>query len=319
VPEKVEITSKGIWRLLDRLIFATRGRGRWVAGLLVLAYAGFWLAGGVYTVDTQITGVLQRFGAVIDDAVPSGIHYRLPDPIDTVTFVPTARVQRVEVRTDGPDRTTSDSAYVTGDENLIEVALAVQYKIRDAAPYVFSTDAHEALIQGTAQSALTEIVATMDVDDVLTVGKARIQRFVQERAQRLLDAYGMGVVLVSVTVSRVEPPREVSFDFKAVSDAKAEARRIVSEAHARRNDLIPKARGQAAKVLGEARSYATERVEGARGDADRFLAVLAEYQKARATTEKRLYLETMERILPKVKKYVLSKSEGGTSPKVNLR
>ncbi|MCA9771141.1 MAG: FtsH protease activity modulator HflK [Myxococcales bacterium] len=311
--------GRGVWRLLDRFIFAFRGHGRWVLAALVLAYAGLWFAEGFYTVDTQKAAVVQRFGALADARVPAGLHYRLPAPIESVTIVPTAEVQRLEIKTSGENTTTSQSAYVTGDENLIEIAVALQYRVRDPAEYVFSTDSHEAFIRAVAQTALTEIVATLPVDEVLTVGKPKIEHAVHATSQRMLDDYGLGIAVLSATVTAVEPPREVIFDFKAVSDAKAESRKLISEAYARRNDVVPKARGQAEGILRSAAAYRTERVTAAEGDAARFLDILTEYEKARSTTETRLYLETLEKILPKVKKYILSKNRDGTTPKVNLR
>ena len=278
-----------------------------------------WLASGIYIVQAAEQAVVLRFGKSMPVTGP-GMHYHLPSPIESVEIEKVSEVKRIEIgfRTIGMDPTPRyqpvlrESLMLTGDENIVSVELIVQYRIRDIEAYLFNVSDQVLAVRSVAEAALRQVIGQHRIDEVLTEGKLQIQEEIQAQIQEVLDLYGIGLRVEQVKLQTVSVPREVDHAFKDVASAREDRERLRNEAEAYRNDIIPKTRGEAERMLREAEAYTVERVKRSQGDADRFLAVLKEYRSARDVTETRLYLETMEKILPGIQKYVVeSDGKGG--------
>ena len=266
-----------------------------------------WLLSGIYIVEPDEEGVVLRFGKY-HRSVPPGPHYRIPFPIEAVDTPKVTQVQRVEVgfrslagRQSGGQslvRPMPDEAYtLTGDENIVNVQFSVQYRISNAVEFLFRVTNQAAVVQNAAEAAMREVIGTSEIDSALTDGKLRIQEDATRLLQKILDRYEVGVEVIAVQLQDVHPPQDVSEAFKDVASAREDKIRIINEAEAYRNEILPKARGQAAEMVNQAQAYRAARIRAAEGEAGRFAAVLAEYQKAKDVTKKRLYYEAMEEIL----------------------
>jgi membrane protease subunit HflK len=291
---------------------------RWL-GLAALVVLGVYLGSGFYLVDTDEEAVVRRFGAMAARVGP-GMHYRLPWPIDRVDVLKTISVMKTGVgfvlREDGQDA-TDGMELLTGDTNILSIALALQYVVQDPADFLFQTESPEALIGALAEAALTEAVLGLPVDEVLTTGRLAIQERVKTRTQARLDDYRSGVRITSSNIMSIALDKSVAEAFQEVTDAMADREKSRNEARMYANNLIPKTRGEAHALVREAQSFKQERVAQAIGNTSRFLALLTEYQKAPEITQARLYLEAMEEILPGVTMYVIDSEEGQVP--VNLR
>jgi membrane protease subunit HflK len=301
-----------------RRAWPPRGLARWVAVALAVLLAGY-LGTGVFTVAADEQAVVRRFGRVTARVGP-GIHYRLPWPVDRVDVVKTTIVMKTGVGFELPEGEATGVTGVeilTGDTNIISVAIAIQYVIANPAAYLFEAEAPAALIGRVAESVLTETVVGMPVDEVLTTGRLAIQERVKSGTQAILDRYGSGIQLASASIMTITLDSAVAQAFQDVVSASADRENKINEAQTYANNLLPKARGEARSLVLGAQSYKEQREAEAVGNTARFLELLAEYRKAPDITRSRLYLEAMEKILPRVKKYVID-SEHGRQP-FNLR
>jgi membrane protease subunit HflK len=285
-----------------------RGRPRfrqWIAAAL-----GLWLLTGVYLVNAQQQAVVTRFGAVVEPRVLPGIHIALPWPIDRVTRLKVQQLQRLVVGGDAADTVVGRaqplrSQFLTGVQNIISLRVVVQYSVASPVDYLFRTSNVAQVVASTVETALAQKVAAQTVDAILTSGKAAIQEDVRAASQRLLDQYQAGVVLSTINIESVTPPPEAADAFRDVASARADSSRIVNEAQGYANDVVPRARGQAQQLLEAAQGYRQRKIDEAQGDASRFTQVAGEYAKASQVNGERLYLETMEAILPKIKKLIV--------------
>jgi membrane protease subunit HflK len=296
-----------------------RERWRHAIGVLGLLLVAGYLMTGVYVVNTDEHAVVRRFGAVAARAGP-GMHYRLPWPVDKVDVLKTTSVMKIGVGFALPEsdaETLSGIELLTGDTNILNIALVVQYVIGNPADYLFQVQRPEELVGMLAQSVLTETVVGMPVDEVLTTGRLAIQRAVQVKTQELLDSYGSGVQVTSASIMSITLDSAVAQAFQDVADAMSDREKAQNEARAYANDQIPRARGEAYRLVSDAENYKQQRIAEAVGDTTRFLALLQEYQKSPDVTRARLYIDAMEKTLPKVKMYVID-SQNGRVP-VNLR
>jgi membrane protease subunit HflK len=300
-----------------RRAWPSRGLARWAAVALAVVLAGY-LGSGVFTVAADEQAIVRRFGRVTARVGP-GIHYRLPWPVDRVDVLKTTIVMKTGVGFDLPEGETTGVTGVeilTGDTNIISVAIAIQYVIANPAAYLFEVEAPSALIGRVAESVLTETVVGMPVDEVLTTGRLAIQERVKSRTQAVLDRYRSGIQLASANIMTITLDSAVAQAFQDVVSASADRENKINEARTYANNLVPKARGEAQSRVLAGQSYKEQRVAEAIGNTTRFLELLAEYRKAPDITRSRLYLEAMETILPRVKKYVID-SERGRQP-INL-
>ncbi|MCK4547804.1 MAG: FtsH protease activity modulator HflK [Candidatus Eisenbacteria sp.] len=298
---------------------------RWRVMLRVgaLVFAALYLASGLYVVQPDEQGVVTRFGRIVNDGAMPGMHYRLPWPVEKVDRPKITEVKimsvgfRVVDRVRGLPPAKEESEILTGDENIINIQLMVQYRIADPAKFLFAAEDPHWLVRRAAESTLTQVVGSLGVDDILTSEKFAIQERVREGTEEILARYGCGLKVIGVYFQDISPPSEVGYAFRDVSSAREDKNRIVHEAQGYRNEVMPKARGEAEEILRKAEAYRIERVERAKGDADRFVALLAEYEKHPEVTRTRLYVEAMEEILPRLKKYMIGKGDG--QPVANLK
>jgi membrane protease subunit HflK len=289
-----------------------RGSARRWLGLALLALLAAYLATGFYVVNTDEQAVVRRFGALAARVGP-GMHYRLPWPVDRVDVVRTTSVKKTGVGFElagGEQATVVGMELLTGDTNILNIALVLQYVVRSPADFLFRIDDPDTLIGNLAETVLTETVVGMAVDDVLTTGRLALQERVKTETQAMLDRYQSGVQLTSSNIMAITLDPSVAEAFQDVTDAMADREKSRNEARMYANNLLPKARGEAHAVVREAHAYKGQRVAEAIGDTDRFLALLEEYQKAPEITRSRLYLEAMERILPRLKMYVVDSEKG---------
>jgi len=286
-------------------------RGR--RGRVVFTAAALWVLSGLYLVAPDQQAVETLFGKVVTPRVMPGLHYHLPWPLERVTKLKVRQLQRLVVGGDLGDTVlgrTSPlvSQFVTGDQNIIHARVVVQYSVGVPADYLFQSQNPAQVIGAIVESEMARRVARRGVDAVLTTEKAAIQDETRAAAQKLLNDYHTGVLLSSMNIESVTPPAEAADAFRDVASARADTARIVNDAEGYANDLIPKARGQAQQMLEESEAYKQKKINEASGDAARFNQIAAEYSKAAQVTGQRLYLETMEQVLPRIKKLIVDKN-----------
>lgn len=291
-------------------------RVRQLARLSVLALVAMYLLSGIYVVQPDERGVVRRFGRVVSGAVQPGIHYRIPWPVDTVDRPQVTSIKRMSIgykivdQLRGFSPEPREAQFVTGDENILEIQLLIQYVVKSPEDFLYACEKPHWLVRKVGESVLTEKVSEMPVDEVLTTARVEIATTVKERAQEILDDYGAGIEIVAAHLQEANPPREVADAFREVASAREDKNRIIQEAEGYQNRVVPIARGEAAGLLASAAGYRAEKAARAEGEASRFTAILTEYRKARSATTERLYLEAMEKVLERVRKYVLDEKAG---------
>ncbi|MDQ3810444.1 MAG: FtsH protease activity modulator HflK, partial [Chloroflexota bacterium] len=271
---------------------------------------GLWLASGVYIVNPGEQGVVRHFGREIGKSAP-GLNYHLPEPIQSVDVVNVQAIRRLEVgfRTDR-GRVPAEALMLTGDENIVDTQLIVQYRVRDPSLYLFRMRDPEGSLHQAAQVAIRSVVGNTTIEDVLTTGRAQAQEYATGYMQTLMDHYESGLLITEVRLQVVDPPEQVKDAFNEVVRAREDRERQQNEAQAYMEDIVPKARGEAEQVIRAADAFRQQRVLEAQGDVARFRAVLEEYRKGKDVTRERLYLETIERVLAKVGKVVVDRGVG---------
>ena len=273
-----------------------------------------WLLTGTYIVGPDEVGVVQTFGKH-SRISQSGLNYHLPYPIETVQTPKVTEVKRVEIgfRTTGKNQFRTigkESLMLTGDENIVDAELIVQYKIKDPVAYTFNFVKPEQTVREAAEATLRTIIGRHKIDEALTAGKFMIQEESKFLLQSILDKYETGIFVVAVQLQDVSPPKQVIAAFKDVASAKEDKNRMINQAEGYRNNVIPKARGEAQAMIREAEGFRVARIARAEGDVAKFNAMLVEYKKGKDVTRKRMYLETMEEILPNIEKYIVPDGNG---------
>ena len=272
-----------------------------------------WLLTGIYVVGPDEVGVVRTFGKFTRIA-QSGLNYHLPYPIEVVDTPKVMEVKRIEIgfRSVGKNQfrtVENESLMLTGDENIVDAELIVQYKIKNAADYLFNFVRPVVTVREASEATLRTVIGRHNIDQALTMGKLQIQEESKELLQSILDKYKTGIQVVAVQLQDVSPPKQVIAAFKDVASAKEDKNRMINQAEGYRNDIIPKARGEAEALIRAAEGYREARIKRAEGDVARFKAILKEYRKAKDITRKRMYLETMEEILPGIQKYIVPKGK----------
>jgi len=278
--------------------------------LLALALLALWALMGFYVVPPDEEAVETLFGAVNDPRVSPGVHYNPPWPAGRVHRLKVRQMQRAVVGGELADSVIGQadpllSQFLTGDQNIIHVRTIVQYSVADPQAYLFRAQDVDSAVRSLVEAELGRQIAVRSVDDVLTTGKTEVQEAVRQRAQALADRYELGVVLATVNIESVGPPPEAADAFRDVASARADSARIVSEAEGYANDLVPRARGEAQRLRAAAEGYRESNVNQALGDAARFTALAQEYESNPEVTRRRLYLETLDEVLPRLKKTVV--------------
>jgi membrane protease subunit HflK len=278
-----------------------------------------------FTIEPEEAGLVMRFGKYVR-TVPSGLHLKLPSPIEQVVKVPVERQLKEEFgfRTEGTSgsrRTYSqqdlsaESLMLTGDLNVAVVEWTAQYRVRDPYKYLFKVRSVQKTFRDMNETVMREVVGDRSVNEVLTVGRQEVAAEVELRLQALCDQYENGIKVEQIVLQDVNPPDQVKPSFNEVNQAQQEREKLINQARADYNQIIPRASGQALQTIEQAEGFATDRVNRARGDAELFIKVHAAYQRAPEVTRRRMYLETMAEIYPKVKrKIVLDEKMKGILP-----
>ena len=288
-----------------------------LAKRVAVALVALYVLSGVYAVRPGERVVVRRFGRALTPTGP-GLHYSIPWPVDRRTRVRTEEPKRVTVGFAAADQPTGASVdprrsrFLTGDENVVQVQMVVEYTVQEPIAFLFGAQSAPRMVEVSAQRALAEVLVGTEVDDVLTKAKTTIAEAVRERTQFALNDLKMGIHVVSVNIPAAEPPAEVAKDFQDVASAKVDYHRIISEADAYAAETVPKAKGEASQMLAQAEGYKAKVTNEARGDAAYFGKLRAEYARAPEVTASRLYVESMERLLPKMR--VIVADESGNSP-----
>jgi membrane protease subunit HflK len=314
--------------------------GKTVAFCLITLLVFLYTASGLFSVKPEQRGVVTRFGRVIYDNVPPGIHYHWPWPVESVARPRTTEIRSMAVAygaETAAQTTNGDSLQakqtpsyavkplpaddqgdmslqelkptaplLTGDENLVIATLLIQYTVSEPKAYLYETADADGLLKRITQHETIGMAAGMSVDEVLTTGRFQIQSRLKKGIQATADTYRLGIQIVSVQIQSIQPPREVAEAFRDVASAREDKHKLVQRARGERNRRTPKARGQAGLIVSEAVAYAQEVVEMAHGDAQRFLAAWEEYRKAKTITAHRLYHEAIEEILPRAEKAIFN-------------
>lgn len=281
---------------------------------VVLVVLAAWLLSGLYVVDSAERGVVKRFGSFTEQTT-AGLHWHLPWPIETDTIVNVDGVRNAEIgyRSDARNRNgtvPSEALMLSKDENIIDIKIAVQYQVSDVRKYLYAVSDPDLTLRALTESSLRETVGKNTMDFVLTEGRDEVVTKVKALTQAKLDDYDTGLIITSLNLQDAQPPEQVQGAFADVVKAREDRERLISEAEAYSNDILPKARGQAARQLEEARAYYDSKIARATGEASRFSSVLVEYEKAPKVTRERLYLEAVTNVFSNTSKVFVGADSG---------
>lgn len=310
--------NAGMDQLRQRLrnLFGGPGQGVRPGAIAAIAGAAFalWALSGLYVVQPNEEAVVTTFGAYSRSEAP-GLRYHLPAPIEHVEKVPVTTLNRLDVGGAGTSDSDvpQESLMLTSDENIIDLNFSVTWRIADASRYLFATRDPEEAVKAVAESAMREVIGKTPLDLILTTGRGQAQLQTAELMQKILDSWGAGVSVVEVQIRTVNPPQEVVAAFRDVQSAEQDRDSAVNEANSYRNRVVNEAKGDAAKITQSAQGYREQSVRTATGDAARFNSIYNEYKRSPQATRDRLYLETMERVLARSNKVVIS-GKGVTAP-----
>ncbi|MCK4236484.1 MAG: FtsH protease activity modulator HflK [Candidatus Krumholzibacteria bacterium] len=286
------------------------------------------VASGLYSVGADEVGVIQRFGKYIRRTSP-GLHMKIPFGIETVKKVKVKRVFKQEfgfrtlkaaVRTQySSKRYLDESLMLTGDLNVAEIEWIVQYKVKDPYKYLFKIKDPVETLRSMSEAVTRRVVGDRDVSDVLTMGRIEIALEVEVGLQKLLDRFDSGVQVVTVKLQDVNPPEPVRPAFNEVNRSKQDKEKMINEAHEDYNKRVPRAKGEAEQMIAEAEGYALKRVNRAMGDVALFKQVYKEYRQAPDVTRRRLYLETMNEVLPRIREiYIVDDKQKSILPLLDI-
>jgi len=291
-----------------------KAQGMGAAMIVIIAF-GLWCLSGFYIVEQGEQGVVQQFGK-LSEQTEAGLRWHLPWPIETVTNVNIQKITPVEIgyrsnaRTGSKTKVPREALMLTEDENIIDIEFAVQYRIKNAADYLFNTRNVETTIVQATEAAVREVAGKSTMDFVLTAGRDEVGQKTHVLLQKTLDLYKTGILITKVEMQEAQPPEEVRAAFDDAVKAREDEVRFKNEAEAYSNDLIPRARGTAARMLEEAQGYKASVIARAEGDAKRFTQILREYSKAPRVTRDRLYIETLEYVMANSTKILVDQKGG---------
>jgi len=329
-PDFEEMLRRGQDRM-RRVLPGGFGSGRSLA-LIVLIGLALWLATGFYRVEPDEVGIALIFGKVWNKTAP-GLNYNLPAPIGQVLTPKVTRVNQVEIGfRSGPsiDNNASEdveeeSLMLTGDENIIDMQFVVQWQIQDPEKYLFAIRDPDATVKNVSEAVMREIIGQTEFERARTIDRTEIEQQAHQRIQKLLDSYQSGILVTQVKMQGIAPPSATMDAFRDVQAASNDKIRMLSEAQGYYNQVTQRAEGEAQRIVLEAQAYREQTVAIANGEAQRFQAILAQYEKNKQLTERRLYLETMEHLLGNMDKVLVDSKlagapggTGGTVPFLSL-
>ena len=288
--------------------------------LIVLVVAALWAGSGFYRVQPGEQGVELMFGKFIKLTTP-GLNYWFPAPFGEVLKPNVERTNTITIgfrglgegsRGAGSREVPQESLMLTGDQNIIDINFVVQWRIKNAADYLFNIRDPQGTMKIAAESAMREIIGQTTLDDATTGKRQQVQQRSKALLQQILDDYGAGVAIVEVQLQKADPPAQVIDAFHDVQRARQDQERSVNEALTYKNDIVPKAKGQAQTMIQGAIAYKVKVTKEAEGEAKRFLSVYETYKGAKEVTIRRLFLERMQEVLKKSDKVIIDKGQGGT-------
>ena len=272
-----------------------------------------WLLTGFYKVNANEQGVVLRFGEWVRTTLP-GLHYHLPYPIEIAKTPKVTKVNKTEIgfRVIGTSQRMllEESLMLTGDENIVDINFSVFWIIDDAGKFLFKLRNPEKSVKSVSESVMREVIGITPIVDALAAGRQEIEILSLSKIQNVLDSYESGVKITQLQLQKVDPPDQVIDSFRDVQRARADKEKVINEAIAYKNDLIPRARGEAEQILQEAEAYKREIVARSEGDADRFNSVLKAYKNNEDVTRNRIYLETLEKIFQNATKVIIDTKQG---------
>ena len=285
------------------------------AAMIIGAVFIVWLAyDSIHFIQPAERGVVLRFGKYVDTLQP-GPSIRLPRPIEKVVRVDVDQIRTVEIgyRGEGGRQgvtVANEALMLTQDENIVDIKLAVQYKVKSPDDYLFFDRDPDVTMRKATESAIRETVGKSQMDFILKEGRSEVAARTKDSLQATLDRYNTGLIVTSVNIQDAQPPEQVQEAFLDAIRAREDQERLINEAEAYANEVIPKARGEAARLVEDANAYKARVVASAEGEANRFLQVLREYQKAPEVTRERLYIESLENVLQNSSKIMVDVQKG---------
>lgn len=306
-PDLEELLRRGQDRVRGMLPGGLGGKGVLLVALII---AGLWMSSGIFTVAPEEQGVVMRFGEYVR-AVDPGLRYHLPYPVEKVLKIPVLTVRRVEIGDRGTQNVDDESLMLTGDENIIDVSFVVQWQVSDAEKFAFNIRNPDTTVKAAAESAMREVIGQTAIASALSEGRQEVAASARDLLQSTLDEYEAGIVVTELLLQRADPPQAVIDDYRDVQRARADQERLINEAQAYRNSIVPQSRGQASQIRNEAQAYKEQVVARAEGAASRFGAVYEQYRQAKDVTRQRIYLETMESVMRDMNKVIIDSAGGG--------
>jgi membrane protease subunit HflK len=294
--------------------------------LIAIAVVGIWLASGFYRVQPGEQGVELLFGKFVKQTSP-GLNYWFPGPMGEVITPNVERTNTIDIgfrgvgesaRSAGARDVPQESLMLTGDQNIIDIDFVVQWRIKNAADFLFNLRNQEGTVKIAAESAVREVVGQTPLEEAIARRRGEVEIKTKELLQQILDSYGAGVFVADVKLQKVDAPNEVIDAFNDVQRAKQDQERSINEAQAYLNDIVPKAKGQAEKMTQEAAAYKEKVTKEADGEAKRFLSVYETYKGAKDVTTRRLFLERMQQVLKDSEKVIIDKAGTGVVPYLPL-
>jgi membrane protease subunit HflK len=314
---------------LARRILGSGGPGAAFAGIAAIFLVGVGAWSAYYTVPSDSVAVVQRFGKYVKE-VPPGLHFKLPLGIDTTTIVPVKRQLKQEFgfatpgagdpfQSPSPRDAIRETQMVTGDLNAALVEWVIQYRISDPRNFLFEVREPSETLRYVSESVMREVVGDRTVDEVITIGRQEIETEALTRMQALATKYAMGISIDQVQLKNINPPKPVQESFNEVNQAQQEKEKLINEARRDYNKVIPLAEGEKDQRIREADGYRLKRINEAEGDVARFNAVLSNYTEAPEVTRRRIYIETFERIMPRLRtKVIVDERTGRILPLLDL-
>ena len=287
--------------------------------LLVAAVIVIWASSGIYRVNPGEQGVEMLFGKFVKRTGP-GLHFWAPSPIGDVIKPNVERTNSInigyrgvgDVERSGTRDVSEESLMLTSDQNIIDIDFVVQWRIKNAADYLFNIRDPQATIKIAAESSMREVIGQTPLEEAITTKRQMVQQETKDLLQKILDQYGAGVAIAEIQLQAADPPKEVIDAFNDVQRAKQDQERSVNEATAYKNDIVPRANGQAQKMIQDAEAYREKVIKEAQGEAKRFLSVYETYLGAKDVTTRRLFLERMQQVLKASEKVIIDKGQGGS-------
>jgi modulator of FtsH protease HflK len=323
----IEVQLQKVRQRIGHSISGSRPSGFVIAVVLLMLIAGIWTA--YYTVPSDSVAVVQRFGKYLKE-VPPGLHFKIPFQIDMATIVPVKRQLKQEFGFATPGATDPyqspllrdakrETQMVTGDLNAALVEWVIQYRISDPVKFLFEVRQPSETLRYVSESVMREVVGDRTVDEVITIGRQEIESQALIKMQELSSKYVMGISIDQVQLKNINPPQPVQESFNEVNQAQQEKEKLINEARREYNKIIPLAEGEKDQRIREADGYRLKRINEAEGDIARFNALFAEYSKAPEVTRRRIYIETLQVVMPGIQsKIIIDGDNGGILPFLNL-